>query len=195
VGQTSERWSMVGSGYKRLAQISGAKPTKACEQALKKMENAYKQAWKLAKENPYPLINALVAKVIRLLRTNDSEEIKNALPELTELTTQAIRLAEIEKLNAQDDFWASIGSTDANLIDYLVSYMQSGSKNFNEERFDELTSAYTMTWRRYGSAREFNSVIEHYAFLSATLKGIEPHKKLSSSLLKILSSLHSISEK
>ena len=194
VGKTSERWSMVGSGYKRLAQISSDKPSKACDQALKKMEIAYKHAWELAKDNPYPLTNYLTARVTRLLRAGDLEESANALPELLELTEQAARLAEIEQRNAPDDFWASIGGTDVNLIGYLLGYLQANSQDQTADKFDGLVDDYTVTWRRYGSARELYSVIEHYDFLAAVLKSAEPHRDLADSLAKILSALNSISQ-
>ena len=194
LGASSERWSMVGSGYKRLAQISSHDPSDICNQALEKMETAYKHAWDLEKDNIYPLTNVLVAKVIRLLRANNPDEIKSALPGLADLVKEAAGLAKIG-MNASDDFWINIGGTDVTLINYLVDYIQSDPKELREELFDGLVKDYKRTWRRYGSARELNSVIEQYAFLAAVLKGIESHKDLTNVLLKILASLNSISEK
>ena len=194
VGKTSERWSMVGSGYKRLAQISSAKPSKVCDQALEEMEAAYNQAWELAKDKSYPLTNVLAAKVTRSLRSDDPDGIKKSIPELVTLTEKAARLAESEYLNSPEDFWASIASTDVKLIDSIVKYMREGSKDFNVEIFDDLVQEYKTTWKRYGSMRELNSVIEHHAFLAAVLGGIEAHKTLSGSLEKSLSALNSIME-
>jgi hypothetical protein len=194
VSQTAERWSMVGSGYKRLALISCDKSPEECERALQKMEEAYKKAWELAPHDPYPLTNYLAARVIRLLRAGDPEATKSALPVLGEHAAQAAKLADKQKISSPDDFWASVGSADASLISYLVDYLSSSPKDLREAFFDELASAYTTTWRRYGSARELNSVIEQYAFLSAILKGIRRHKKLASNLTKILSELEEIAE-
>jgi hypothetical protein len=72
--------------------------------------------------------------------------------------------------------------------------MEAGSEALSEERFDGLFEEYKSTWNRFGSARELNSVIEHYAFLAAVLKGIEPHQNLSGYLDKTLSLLRSIFE-
>jgi CHAT domain-containing protein/pimeloyl-ACP methyl ester carboxylesterase len=191
---TAERWSMIGSGYKRLAQISSSKSSKTCDQALAKMESAYRQAWTLTWDNAYPLTNVLAAKVARLLRETEPDKLKNSLPELVELTTEAARLAEIEKQKYPADFWASIGVTDVNLISYIVNYMQAGPRALSEELFHGLLSDYIMTWRRYGSARELHSIIGHYSFLSAALSGIEKHKRLASFLTGIVSSLKIISE-
>ena len=185
---------MVGGGYKRLAQISADKPTKACDQALKKIETAYRHAWQLYKNDPYPLTNVLVARILRLLRNNDPEEVKESLPELVELKAEAVRLAEQGKLNSPDDFWASVGRTDANLIGYLLDCVQPDSTALTEALFDGLVKDYGATWRRYGSARELNSVIDHYAFLNTVLRGVETHKNLSGFLGKTLLSLISMTE-
>jgi len=194
LGRSAERLSMVGSGYKRLALISCDESPEECDRALQKMEDAYKEAWEKAQNNPYPLTNYLAARVIHLLRTADPEATKIVLPKLVEDAAQAARLADKEKINSPYDFWASVGSTDASLIVYLVDYLSSGPKDLREALFEELASAYITTWQRYGSARELNSVIEQYMFLSAMLKGIKGHKKLSSSIAKILSALDKIAE-
>ncbi|HET9587352.1 MAG TPA: CHAT domain-containing protein [Anaerolineales bacterium] len=195
LGGTPERWSMVGSGYKRLARISSENSPDVCDLALKNMESAYKQAWDLAAtKTPYPLTNHLTAKIARLLRANDPDETQKAFPLLADLARESARLAELEKLHAPDDFWAGIGGTDANLVGHLVDYVQSGSNGFGEELLEDLIKDYTTIWRRYGSARELNSVIENYAFLAAVLKATERHKDLSDFLLRISSSLNSISE-
>lgn len=193
VGDTTERWSMVGSGYKRLAQISSGKAPKACDLALKEMEGAYDYARASSDDDPYPLTNALVAKVVRLLRSGNAEEIKTMLPALVELKDEATRLAEIEKSNSTDDFWASIATTDVNLVAHMLNYMKS-PKAIDEAQFDELANEYKETWVRYGSARELNSIIDHYAFLTTMLEESQEHKKLADCLSKVLLSLRSLAE-
>jgi hypothetical protein len=193
VGETAERWSMVGGGYKRLAQISSSKSPKACDMALKEMEAAYDCARASSEEDPYPLTNALVAKAIRLLRSGNPEEVKAALPALFKLKEEAARLAEIAKSKSQDDFWASIGTTDVDLVAHVLNYMKN-PKSLNEAQFDELSNEYKETWVRYGSARELNSIIDHYAFLTMMLEGSQEHKKLADDLSKVLLSLQSLAE-
>ena len=193
VGDTSERWSVVGSGYKRLAQLSRGKSVKTFEMALKEMEAAYDRARECAADDAYPLTNALVAKLVRAVRAGDPEELKNRLPEWEKLTETAAKLAEMRKVNAPDDFWASIGTTDVRLIERMLAYVKASSKNGGKPKLEELVDEYKQTWIRYGSARELNSVIEQYAFLVAVLEGIEQHQQLADSLREILSSLNSIS--
>jgi CHAT domain-containing protein/pimeloyl-ACP methyl ester carboxylesterase len=195
VGKTPERWSMVGSGYKRLAHISCDKPSKVCDHALENMEAAYRQAWEPKGDKTYPLANLLVAQIARLLRANDSDGINQSLSNLVELTEKAARLAEFDQVHSPGDFWAATGVTDVKLIDILVKYMRGGSEDFSDEIFDGLVREYETAWRRYGSARELNSIIGQYAFLAAVLKGVEAPPTLSGSLEKTLSSLHSIADK
>jgi len=47
VGSTAERWSMVGSGYKRLAQLSSGKASRACDLALKEIAGRIEKAKKM----------------------------------------------------------------------------------------------------------------------------------------------------
>ena len=42
----------------------------------------------------------------------------------------------------------------------------------------ELLKEYTVTWKRYGSARQMSSIIENYAFLTKMLNGKDVSKKL-----------------
>jgi tetratricopeptide (TPR) repeat protein len=193
VGPTTERWSMIGSGYKRLALISRGRSQKALEEALNEMEAAYDNAWANAPENPYPLTNALVAKVILLLRSSDSEDIHNKLTDLFKLEEQAIRLAGMARDNAPDDFWACIATTDVSLVAHILDYIEAGSKDLDQVLYDKLVEEYRETWNRFGSVRELNSVVEQYAFLLAMLSGIEQHKSLADALTKIGSSLNSFS--
>jgi tetratricopeptide (TPR) repeat protein len=193
LGETAERWSMIGSGYKRLAQISKGRSLKALEEALNEMEMAYDNAWKKAPDDAYPLTNALVAKVILLLRSSDSQDIHNKLQDLLKDEDKATRLAGIARDIAPDDFWACIATTDVSLVAHMLDYIESGSTDVDPAPFDKLVEEYRETWNRFGSVRELNSVIEQYGFLLAMLNGIERHKSLADALTKIRSSLNSFS--
>jgi hypothetical protein len=187
---------MIGSGYKRLAQIASDAPSEDCDRALKEMEAAYKKAWETSRstqEDPYPLTNYLVARVIRLLRAGDVDEYKASLDELRGQAAEVARLAEADRISSPADFWATIEGTDAALVGYLVDYLPSGSKDLREELFTALADDYATSWRRYGSARELSSIIEQYVFLAAVLKGIKRHRKLSGFLAKIVSALDEVS--
>jgi hypothetical protein len=72
--------------------------------------------------------------------------------------------------------------------------LNSKQKTFSEKNYDKLVEEYKTAWTQYGSAREFNSIIEHYAFLVAVLKNIDTNKNLGNALEKILNSLKSMYE-
>jgi hypothetical protein len=136
----------------------------------------------------------LVAQVIRLLRANDPQAAQKALAKLAEEVEQAARLAESEQANFPGDFWASIAISDASLLRHLLTCLEQGVQGLRQEQFDKLAAEYKSTWKRYGSLRELNSVLEHYAFLVAVLKGIKDQDALSSYLKSTFSSLHELLE-
>jgi hypothetical protein len=187
--ETSERWSLIGGANKRMALISRRRSPETADLALQRMENAYREAGGKAQDDPYALANRLAARILRLLQGSDPAEIHKALPKLKTLAKKAIQLAEAQEEKSPDDFWASIGTTDATLINHLVTYLESGWKELRPEELEKLAARYQTTWRRYGSARELYSVIDQYAFLAAMLEGSETHNELSTRLSSILRSL------
>jgi pimeloyl-ACP methyl ester carboxylesterase len=189
VGETTERLSMVGSGYKRLALISAGKSQTACDSALKKMETAYWKAWKKANDT-YPLKNYLVTAIVQMLRSG--VQPKGRLAELKQLIDLVQGVAVKNKLNAPDDFWANVGVTEAKFVDRLHQYVSGRQKSFTEELSHELVDEYRVAWEQYGSARELNSILEHYTFLAAVLKKNEKNANLCREIEKIASSLKSM---
>ena len=180
LGKTPERWSLIGSAHKRLALISADQEPKVCEQALQDMELGYFNAWEQEpdkRKKLYPLTNHLTAKIIRLLRAGTSQG-KKVPDELLKLATAAKKLAENDRLNARDEFWAGIGYTDVKLLGYLIDSLGSRARGLSDKRMQELLKEYTVTWKRYGSARQMSSIIENYAFLTKMLNGKDVSKKL-----------------
>ena len=195
VGETPERLSLVAGGYKRLARLLSATSSKDSVAALNNMEDYYDRAWK-KKEEVYSLTNLVVAKIIRALSTG-KPGVKQ-LAKIEEQIKEARRLAVAEQEKSPDDFWAAIGLTDIKMLEYLLNYLK-GRQKFSETIHDELVKEYQQAWGQYGSAREINSVIEHYAFLSAVItkpdSGKNSHKDLHSVLDKIRDSLLTTYEK
>jgi CHAT domain-containing protein len=187
--ETPERWSIIGGGYKRLAQISAGKDGKACNAALAEMESAYRKAAEKDKSS-YPLSNALAANIVRRLRSGKTD--KGKLAGLKAEVNEAIAQAEKESKGGRTDFWAKTGVTDARLLENLFKCLGGKGKTFNDKLHDELVNQYNTAWRQFGSARELNSIIEHYAFVAATLKKAKPFDESRESLEKILASLRSM---
>ena len=195
IGETPERLAMIGGGYKRLARLSSERSSADSVAALNKMEEYYDLAWN-KKKAVYPLTNLIVAKIVRALW--NGKPGPKQLAEMEAQIKEARRMAIAEQENSPDDFWASIGSTDVKMLEHLLKYLKGPQKSFKEEVHDEVVEEYKRAWGQYGSAREINSVIEHYAFLLAVIKGPDSqknkHQDLRSVLEKILNSLTAIYE-
>jgi CHAT domain-containing protein len=195
--ETPERLSMVGSGYKRLALISSSKPSNVCNGALSQMGDYYHRAWEATpdkpEKDPYPLTNALVAQIALLLRLGDEQKVKAELPKLRKQKDEAQRFADVKKANEPEDFWAAIGVTDLQLLDYLIGYL-SHKKPLSGQVHADLLKEYQKAWKQYGSQRELNSVIEHYAFLVAVLEECDSKDEVCSVLRNIYNDLRSMSE-
>jgi hypothetical protein len=187
--ETPERWSMIGGGHKRLAQISAEINAKACNAALEDMEQAYGKARKL-QESAYPRNNELSAKLMRSLRAG--KPTAERLAELKALMETAVAQAKKEAQGSPDDFWAKTAVTDATLLEHLHKFLGGRQNSLNEKIIDELVKDYKTAWRQFGSARELNSIIENYAFLAAVLKNIDKNRSLFEALEKILNSLKSM---
>jgi hypothetical protein len=118
--------------------------------------------------------------------------------EMEEQIKEAKIMAAAEQEKSPDDFWAAIGLTDVKMLEYLLKYLR-GRQKFGEEVHDELVEEYKKAWGQYGSAREINSIIEHYAFLAAVIMKPDSrkntHQGLHNVLEKILNSLISTYEK
>ena len=190
IGETAERLSMVGSGYKRLAQLSGARNAKYCTSALREMEKYYYRAWEMSYD-AYPLTNALTTTIVQMLRARviDISE----LPDLKKQIDDAEKLARKNRALFPDDFWAATGVTDIKMLRYLYEYLKNKKQDF-ETIHDELVEEYKTSWKQYGSARELNSIIEHYAFLAAVIERLDAkkknaHEKVCQLLKKISNSL------
>lgn len=188
VGETSERLSMVGSGYKRLALITAERSQKACDSALKKMESAYWKAWKKT-DDTYPLRNYLAAAIIQMLRSG--VQSKDRLADLRRLIDMDRESAAKNKLTSPDDFWANVGVAEAHLVDHLHQYLSGKPRSFTEEVSRGLVNEYRDAWRQYGSARELNSILEHYTFLAAVIK---KNADLSREIEKMAGALKSMYE-
>jgi len=152
-GESTERFSIIGSAYKRQAQIS---QEKARQNALQKMETYYQKAWNIGENNGYPLGNWLTTQGVLYwigVYQRKSREWETNLAKLDEL-------AKREKVANPHNFWAAIGETDSLLARYVLT------GDYGKEKEDyELAELYLDSWRRYGTARELGSILEHLAFL------------------------------
>jgi hypothetical protein len=97
LGETSERWSLVGGVHKRRALAVTARPER--QRALKEMSKAYGRAYDVASGNgengAYPLANQLAADIVLnwAPRAKKTDGTKSILERLDKLDAAAIALA------------------------------------------------------------------------------------------------------
>jgi len=198
--ETPERLSMVGSGYKRLALIASSKPSNVCNNALEQMEVYYRQAWALTKErtsgtrhlDPYPLVNAMVARIAYLVRSGDGVQAAEKHKTLKKEKDEAKRLAQALVAAEPESFWAAVGVADIKLLEGLIEYLSPEKVVLSNKMHDELVKNYRKAWKQYGSSRELNSVIEQYTFLVSVLKKFDPDNNLCGILEKIYEDLRAM---
>src|SRR4029453_14493785 len=92
IGETSERWSLLGSLMKRRALMPGIE-AKVRRTALREMADAYKAAYdksvKSGEPDAYPLANQLAAGVVLSWRSKDADKkVTAALADLEQLAAK-----------------------------------------------------------------------------------------------------------
>ena len=156
-GATEERFSLLGSAYKRRAWIdAGNRP-----RDLRSMHDAYAVAFDIAcaakRDTAYPLLNSIQSALVLRWQKVDG------VPEIGTAERDAIHAAarELEaKAAAGADFWTSISLADHSLTVALLDRTLGAA---DEDRLAELYLAA----RRLGSPREFASVLDQLDFLAA----------------------------
>ena len=154
-GRTAERFSLLGSAYKRKAWIS-ANPGNA----LAQMRQAYEKAWRLAEKETasslYPRLNQLFAELIlswdrKRQHPRTKLELRRNLEQLT------TSLAEYSQ--AKDSFWDEVMLYDGQLALALLTGTLKG------KTMAALVDRYRDA-RRRASPREFASVLDQVEFLA-----------------------------
>jgi hypothetical protein len=155
---TSEQWSLFGSCYKRLAQVStGAKRS----DALMEMRNSYGRAFERRKAandfDTYSLLNRLMADALLWL-LDEREKPSDVDESLTRAEDEA---------RARDhdnpEFWTGVALADVALGRELLKGCLDSEIQTN------VIAAYLRPWRRGASALKFASVLEQFEFLIAIL--------------------------
>jgi tetratricopeptide (TPR) repeat protein len=156
-GKTVERYSLLGSAYKRQAWISPDPKT-----ALQKMSKAYQEAYKLSvdlkKPDLYPLLNWIVAEVIldwKPARRGKGAKIRAGMANLK----KAKELLSGPGVG-DDPFWNAVNQTDYQLCEALLN------NRLDKKTLDRLVEGYAEA-RRLGSRRKFASVLDQREFLVA----------------------------
>jgi tetratricopeptide (TPR) repeat protein len=181
-GHTAERWSLLGSCNKRLAQVTTDEPRIA---ALRTMRWCYGQAFKrwekTGKFDTYSLLNQLAADTLLALLN-----VPPAADEIGIGRDEALLRAENEARTLDDDdpnFWNGVTLADVALGRALLQgRLDDGVRQ-------EVIAAYLRPWRRGASALKFSSVLEQIEFLIAILCGTDATAPLCDGLRAIVAQL------
>jgi len=153
-GETVERYSLLGSAFKRKAWIS-----RDPAPALRKMQEAYKDAWVLSKKagqsNPYPQLNLLFAEVILSWGSDKRRRLSTELCK----SLKQLRADLVTRSRQKDSFWDEVMLPDCELALALLEGPLS------KQTQEKLTESYQEA-RKRASRREFASVLDQIEFLA-----------------------------
>lgn len=174
-GKTSERLSLIGSAYKRIALVESNKAKMRA--ALKTMASYYKEAFELKcdelfKNEVYPLTNWLIAELIM----NDKarlEKVKEDIGmKIEELLNEKLEWLKKEDLE-QNDFWDLIKGVNIYQTLLLIASTQKVYKKTNAK----IQALYDKAWKKAGTKRQRASEKEHIKFVIDGLKKFRPKEK------------------
>jgi tetratricopeptide (TPR) repeat protein len=149
LGETTERLSLQGGCWKRLAQIRPAKG--AADEALKEMAGRYDRAAELAngEKKFYPQLMACSARICDAIRmgTTCDARVKAQLKALIDLTPPE-----------DASFWQLILWADASMNETILDSPDP------LVQLSSLETSYRRAWRHVGSPVKLRSVIEQLEF-------------------------------
>ena len=154
-GPTLERLNLLGSAYKRLAQVHKYKAPR--QKALKQMSHYYHKAY--AKEKTpdlYSFTNWSLARALTLSGTD--------LVHVRDECRQMIEAAQ-KRDEAEPSFWHSVAQPDLELV-ILLAQPEIDDKAA-KELAERIISGYQLAYKRGASPREMASVKENLDFIIA----------------------------
>lgn len=164
---TAERFSLLGSAYKRLALMQELTPARL--NTLDKMAAAYEQSFKLGGcGEAYSFSNWGIAKVLALrLDAARSDDWQLTLE--GECTRLRNKLQDNNECNPT--FWNSTGSADLDLVRLLMRSTPAAETlpTSCEALVEQIIKDYCSAFKRGASPREQASVIENLDWLIAFL--------------------------
>ncbi len=178
---TTERLSLLGSAYKRLAWMHSVKSER--KQALEKMCESYQRAYQKVREqqimDAYPFTNWISSEAILSWfdKNRDSQWRENLAKEIAGLVADAR-----QKLANNPQYWDSVVEPDCLLMMSLVE------GQLNDETCNKIAEAYRSAAERGASEKDQSALREHIEFLvsmAASVKQLELSKKYEE-LLKYL---------
>jgi len=159
VETSSERESILGSAYKRLAMVDGVDGRNATP-SLKGMEKHYWRAESLARtgklsKSYYPALNRMAAELV--LKGEQS-----AWAGFDAASVAAVR-QNLESHMAQDpDFWAAVGLIELKLYDAIAAKNLSTIAAAIQSQYEELHARVSARWMWGSVADQVHFVAQQY---------------------------------
>lgn len=174
-GESTERWSLIGSTYKRKVHILRDAPAEEMMEALSRSINAYKEASRFSgNSDAYPLTNWLTLTQVQLLMEGKSglkyvdldarKEIQKILDEIGTVT---------------DDFWKMAHRSNILLTQFVL-----GASKITKE---EIIREYLKLWKLAGNKGQKVAELEHFEIIAIALAKIGSEK--ATSLSKTISEI------
>lgn len=197
-GPTAERLSLLGSHWKRRAQVSHHRGHRqAVEQALDNMQKAYWQAAEHARQRQgewdyYPLFNALDSSAL-LVAAGDRELLKQHAEQLPGLLQLGLGNAR-RRYSDSRDFFHALADIEAQRIDALWACYdgRSDAALTASAVSASLNSRYREILLRLGSSREQDSLLNHLQFLMDMLPSGGKSAKVAEALQILRSDLEQL---
>lgn len=194
IGATTERLSLIGSHWKRLAQARHASGTKGIKDCLAEMRTAYWRAAEHAQQRSgewdyYPLFNAL-----------EGEFLIAARGERAGFDTRAAQLSSLLQAGAENgrrrfaenrDFFHALAEVEAARIDALWACLDGRSSACitNPDVLNGLIARYRDVLKRLGSAREQDSAANQLNFMIDMLPSGDKPNKVKDALKRLIAGM------
>ncbi|PZX55837.1 CHAT domain-containing protein [Algoriphagus chordae] len=179
-GESAERWSLIGSAYKRKMHLLSSAPKKEVMAALSSSINAYKEASLFSEHrDAYPLTNWLTLTQLQLLL-----EEKKGL-KFIDLDARKAMQKIYDELKASDlksdDFWKMAHYANIMLTQFLMGISKASK--------EEITTEYLKLWGLAGNKGQKVAELEHFEIIGAVLKRMKKEETLLSDFNEIMKKL------
>ena len=168
-GATVERLSLVGAAYKRMATM--ASTTESRKKALGRMAANYEKAHQRYEKrhgtpNSYPALNWLTAEfLVNWYNLKDPRTDRLGLLKRQEIIVlnKVVRGTK-DQFKREPNFWNGVATADGMLVQQLTRF------KFTKRTPQTIIDQYLDVKHSAASPREFQSVLDHFEFLTTLAK-------------------------
>ena len=179
-GESTERWSLIGSAYKRKMHILRDAPVKQLMDTMMESINAYKQASKFSGfKDAYPLTNWLILTRLHLLLQE-----KTGLKDIDLEGRRALqKIYEELKGNdlKSDDFWKMAHFVNIMLTQFLMG--------ISDAKKEDIVNEYLKLWQLAGNKGQKIAELEHFEIISSVLDKVKSEDKMKTDFKEIVKKL------